>query len=207
MQFYTPENSCVISTVNGVVTMTPEEVQIAESIPRPLFTPISSHELFIEFKDQKKLIEQVLKDKRAELRDLVTLEAKIKNLCYKKLSSKERAFKEWYYSMCFVRAPRINLEVRIKELERILLYMKKGKGGELDIHKAKQRPITDFIEFNKFNFARSIFNKSDDTPSMKYYPRQNQVHCFSTGRHEDVIGVVMEIRGCDFIEAVKIILA
>jgi hypothetical protein len=186
--------------------MSASEVEAAESNPRPLFVGMSSHELSIEFKDQKSLLNQILKEKKSELKDLVTLETKIKNLCFKHFKGKDRSKKEWYYTMCFVRAPRINIEARIKELERILLYMKKGKGGELDIQKAKNRPISDFIEFNKYNFAKSIFNSSDDTPSMKYYPRQNRVHCFSTGRDEDVIGMVMEMFGLSFTDAVKKIL-
>lgn len=69
------------------------------------------------------------------------------------------------------------------------------------IGRAKQFPISDLLEFRR-GTVRCIFH--DDTrPSLKYYPKDNHVYCFSCCRHEDAIGVAMTLWGVDFRTAVR----
>ena len=205
MQYYTLNNQCHIFTPTGYFLLENvddfDKAVATRSIPSWL-----PHELATEFKEASPIIKRNIKEKKEELARLVDVENKIKVWCYKNCSPKKREAVEDAYILFYVEAPRLNRNNEIEKLERILSYMKKGKGGELDVQKARQRPISDFIEFNSFGFARSIWNTSDKTPSMKYYPKENRVHCFSTGEDEDVIGVVMQLRNCKFIDAVKFIL-
>jgi len=95
----------------------------------------------------------------------------------------------------------------IEFLEKYIRLCKRAKTerGKLDILRAKQVPISSWIEFNRAGFA-SCFLHKDATPSLKYYEKENKVHCFSCGFRGDVIDVVMKIRECSFIDAVKILL-
>ena len=205
MKYYTLNNQCHIFTPTGYTLLENIDDFEREGLNRsiPSWNP---HELATEFKEATPTIKRNIKEKKEELARLVDVENHIKVWCYKNCSPKEREMEEWYYTLIFVDCFRVRIEKSIEKLERILSYMKKGKGGELDVQKARQRPISDFIEFNGFGFARSIWNTSDKTPSMKYYRKENRVHCFSTGEDEDVIGVVMQLRNCKFIDAVKFIL-
>lgn len=73
-----------------------------------------------------------------------------------------------------------------------------------DVERAKQRPITNFVKF-KGGFALCLWHK-ERSPSMKYYPKSNRVHCFGgCGKDEDVIGVVQQLMGVGFVTAVGII--
>ena len=95
------------------------------------------------------------------------------------------------------------LEGYNKELNRNLKLLPTSPiEGKVDLVKARQRPITDFIEFNRAGMALCLWH-NDNKPSMKYYDKTNQVHCFSCGKHGDVIDVVMQQRGVSFKEALK----
>lgn len=76
-----------------------------------------------------------------------------------------------------------------------------GDGG-VNIARAKQVPITNFVEVNSSGFARCPLH-NEKTPSMKYYPDQNKWWCFSCNQGGDAIDFVMKIEGLDFIGAVK----
>lgn len=80
---------------------------------------------------------------------------------------------------------------------------KKITGEKTDVSTAKKFPILNLVKFNSQGFAKCFFHGNDDTPSLKYYPKNNMVHCFACQAHEDVIGVYMKLHGCGFKEAVK----
>lgn len=96
---------------------------------------------------------------------------------------------------------------RLGNLKRLLNRLKVPKKGreELNIQAAKQVPIPDFLEFNRADFRRCIFHE-EKSPSMKYYRKENRVHCFGCGKGGDVIDVVMHINNLSLSDAVKQIL-
>jgi hypothetical protein len=104
----------------------------------------------------------------------------------------------------YMEASLIDSDLRIKDLEKKLARMKVtvGEGKSYDIAKIKQIPITNYIDFNKGGFAKCIFHSPDKTPSMKYYPKNNTVHCFSCGKSGDVIDVFGQLNSCDFKTAI-----
>lgn len=80
---------------------------------------------------------------------------------------------------------------------------KKKKDLGDDVSKAKSFPIKTLLKFNGTGFASCIFHSGDQTPSLKYYPKNNVVHCFACQIHEDSISVYMKLHNCSFQEAVK----
>lgn len=207
MQYYTLTNKSYLFTSKGTILI--DNIDTLEEIPKNEFTDWSHHELAKAFPEAKGTIKRLIKEQRSKIEDLVRIENNIKNVCYRDCPNILRDWIEWFYTFIHVEIPRFNIELHLKRLERTLMYITNGKilkNGKFDIDKVRQRPISDFIEFDRSGFANSIFNTNDKTPSMKYYKKDNRVHCFSTGEDEDVIGVVMKLNNCDFISAVKIIL-
>lgn len=92
-------------------------------------------------------------------------------------------------------------------LEKTLFFMnpkKKstGKGvTQADIDRAKGYPISSLVSFNHSGFAPCLWHK-EKTPSMKYYKKDNQVHCFGCGKHGDAITVAEALYNLDFISAI-----
>ena len=99
-------------------------------------------------------------------------------------------------------------EDHLKRLNRMMDLMKETKKDqskditEEDIARAKQIPISSFIQFNQAGFARCLWH-SDKNPSMKFYKKENRCWCFSCNQGGDVIDVIKQIREVDFIQAVK----
>lgn len=207
--YYTENNKCLINTPYHTFIIHEEELDILELIEKPDIPHMSLHDLSQEFPRAKSSIKANIKENEKKIRELISSEAEWKTFVYKHVNNYTmRQEAEGMLILRFVTTPIYRLEERNKELKKILLYMSNKeelKGEAVDIEKAKQKPITDYIQFNKMKFANSIFT-NEKTPSMKYYPKQNRVHCFSSGRNEDVIGVVMELQKVTFIQAVKFIL-
>lgn len=94
------------------------------------------------------------------------------------------------------------LLVHLQRLKQIDNRWNIRKGQEVkykdDFLKAKNVPISNIIKFNHQGFARSVWNPNDKNPSMKYYPKDNRVYDYSTGRGGDVIDVGMAIWGLTF---------
>lgn len=63
-------------------------------------------------------------------------------------------------------------------------------------------PITDFMQFNRGGWARCPFH-GDKQPSLKYYKRDNRVHCFAGCGQKNVIQVYAHIKSIDTREAFK----
>jgi hypothetical protein len=66
---------------------------------------------------------------------------------------------------------------------------------------AKAVPIETLIQIRKDGFANCIWH-NEKSPSMKYYKRDNSVHCFGCGKGGDSIEVAMVVWGVDFKTAV-----
>jgi hypothetical protein len=92
---------------------------------------------------------------------------------------------------------------KVQNYQKTLLFKKTHDTSSFDekIAVAKQYPIDKLIEFNQAGFAKCI-SHSDKTPSMKYYPKENHVHCFGCGFHGDAIEVIKITRSLSFKEAV-----
>ena len=84
--------------------------------------------------------------------------------------------------------------------------MSKSHITDQHIIEAKQKPITDYVQFNKQGFARCIAHE-EKTGSLKYYPETNTCYCFGGCQKSfDVIDVVRKQNDLNFIQAVKFIL-
>lgn len=93
-----------------------------------------------------------------------------------------------------------------EKLKKRLAYISKidKTKGENDKELAKTVPIDHFYEF-KGGFAKCLWH-NEKTGSLKYYPEDNHVYCFSCQKRGDTIDVVMAIHNLDFNKAVKFIL-
>ena len=92
-----------------------------------------------------------------------------------------------------------------KDINNIQFHLEQPKGkdiSEADIAKAKDYPITQLIEFDKFGKALA-FCHEDTKPSLSYWAKANNCRCFACGESFDPIAVLMKRDGMSFIEAVK----
>ena len=75
-----------------------------------------------------------------------------------------------------------------------------------DILKAKEVPISHFIEVNRAGFAKCPFH-NEKTGSFKVYPQDNRWHCFGMCYNGgDVIDLVCKLNNLTFLEAVKLLI-
>tara|TARA_R110000868_G_scaffold175724_1_gene412899 strand:- start:64 stop:567 length:504 start_codon:yes stop_codon:yes gene_type:complete len=97
-----------------------------------------------------------------------------------------------------------------KKFERYLIMATKNKDVKTSLFgvdaqqvaRAKAVPIETLLSFNRSGFANCIWH-NEKSPSMKYYKRDNSVHCFGCGKSGDAIDVAMVQWSCDFKEAVR----
>lgn len=121
-------------------------------------------------------------------------------------------FMEGVINEVFIDAPMRELVIRAASLERYLNLCRNkslGNGPVLadSIARAKEVAISNFIEFNKAGFALCIWH-NEKGPSLKYYSKENKVHCFGgCGKSGDVVDVVQGIYQCSFLDAVKKIIS
>lgn len=94
----------------------------------------------------------------------------------------------------------INLTTLIKRIEW-KLRPPTGKEG-FDLESAKLVPITNFIEFNRQNFAKCPWH-TEKSASLKYYPQQNRCYCFGCNKGGDVIDVVRVLFDLSLQDAIK----
>lgn len=70
------------------------------------------------------------------------------------------------------------------------------------ISKAKQVPISDYIDIGKNGKAKCLFH-DDRNPSMHIYKDTNTFFCFTCSAAGTVIDIVMKLWGLDFVGAVR----
>lgn len=70
------------------------------------------------------------------------------------------------------------------------------------IARAKAYPMNQLVEIGRYNTLVCPFH-GDTKASMKYYPNDNSVYCFSCKKTWDVIGFIQERDKLSFPEAVK----
>lgn len=96
-----------------------------------------------------------------------------------------------------------DLLIKKEELKNKLNNLGK-KFNDNKLEKAKQRPISNFLQFNSAGFAKCPFHQ-EKTASFHKLPGKERGHCFGCGRTGDTIDVVMALNNCTISEALKII--
>jgi hypothetical protein len=170
-------------------------------------TKIPVGELFEVFPEGLKLCKAVIKDYKENIRVVQDTRQQIVETVYK--TEKDIYQREKWTDIligCVIDFPIQWYEFNISKLNRIIALNKKGSSnqGSLDLNLAKQIPISNFLEVNSAGFARCVWH-NEKTGSLKYYPKDNRVHCFGCGRSGDVIDVVRQINNCSLTEAIKLI--
>lgn len=173
----------------------------------------STHELVkaLNCKDFRDTIKLKMKEHKDEIERLAGLRNSLERKAmdeYRNMADQDR-YKELLFAF-YIEHPTTIHRGHLEQLERVLYNSKQvtGKNGEVDFRKlidqAKGIPITNFISMNSSGFSKCIFHE-DHTPSMKYYKKDNSVHCFSCNKSGDVIDVVRQIKECDFKQAISIL--
>lgn len=92
-----------------------------------------------------------------------------------------------------------------QKLKKRLGYIGKIKPSD-DKTRAKLVSIESFLQFTN-GFTACVFHKlpgeKSETPSLKYYPADNHVYCFSCTKRADAIDCMMAKEQIDFNSAVK----
>lgn len=78
------------------------------------------------------------------------------------------------------------------------------KFNNSNLLRAKSYPIENIIDV-KHGFASCVWHGPERTPSMKFYPKENRVHCFSCSRGGDAIDVCMAVNNVTISEAIRIL--
>lgn len=143
-------------------------------------------------KEYKKELKEIKKKDKEEL-------AKVRGFS---LIEQTKGIQEGRYRRCWLEE---NI-ARLEKLEKTYSF-NVNRPGNISVDDVKHIPISDYIEFNRSGFAKRCPhhspNHNQKTPSLKFYPQDNRVHCFSCGWRGDIIDVIQELYGCDFREALK----
>lgn len=83
-----------------------------------------------------------------------------------------------------------------------LIELPKGFKNELNISKAKEFPIEQLLDFNKYGFIKCIFH-TEKTPSMRLDKKRNKAHCFAGCGDFDSIDIFQKINNVSFSDAVR----
>jgi hypothetical protein len=164
------------------------------------------------YKQMNAFVKKVIKSQKDQVKEYVRLGVEIQAEC-KKLRGKTMDQKR--DAEAFLMALRVTpfieeLEVNIKKNEQILMLAGKTPEGEpsnqgLDFERAKLVPIDSLLQFTR-GFAPCCWH-NENTPSMKYYKKNNRVHCFGCGKGGDAIDVIQTIKDCDIKTAVQFLTA
>ena len=130
-----------------------------------------------------------------------------------KILSKVKYENKWFYSMVrdilYVEPLTESREKRIKRNYFFLSALKSkfvkvtdSNVAEADIIRAREVPLTTFIEVNRAGFAQCPWH-TDITPSLKVYQNTNRWYCFSCHAGTDVIDFIIKRDNCQFLEAIK----
>lgn len=196
MQYYTLDDQHMLISSPHCLVVSLSEV---ESEEKPSFDFQETHALKY-FPEAKSVVKKLLKEAKSERGEILSPHV-IKNSCAKHLSDiEERERTEEFFITLLIALPLKKIDQKIKKYERMLLHTELGK--DLSLEKAKETLITSLIDFNHAGFAHCLWHK-EKTPSLKYYPKENKVYCFSCNKGGDAVDVIMAERGYTFREALK----
>ncbi len=171
-------------------------IQLKEVLPR---NPMDLVEHFlIGLKGSSKMIKEMIRDRKEYIgKELMKLKRESSHAFFEEIwqSVIDKKMKEiknlTFLLSCFPKKSKVNDENRIT-LEMTI--------------RAKQVPITNYIQFDQSGFAKCPFH-SEKTGSLKYYKDINKVHCFGGCGSKDVIDIIMHMTNCDFKSAVRTLLS
>ena len=159
------------------------------------------------YPDAKKVIDVKIKEYKKELKDIKAKEQEIKKWTVSKCDdyTKLDLLIQINFALGLGERPE-RVQGHLNRLERLQLMFadKKVNTNYIDKESVKDILITDYLEFDRSRKRKCIWH-DDNNPSMHYFPRTNSVYCFSCGKHGDIIDVVMQLHGCDFRQALKIL--
>lgn len=166
----------------------------------PKFRP---HELAEIYPAARGTIRRLLKEARDDLRREAEARQKIKEFCFQYVKRHQNLW-FWEEAIEAITMPRSDAQERVDRYTYLLRCFEdeRERKDAYSLDRAKSFPIVQLLEFNHQGFARCIWH-DEKTPSMKYYPAQNRVYCFSCNAHGDAVDVYMKMRGYSFKEAVK----
>lgn len=95
---------------------------------------------------------------------------------------------------------------RISDLENKLKYFDVRSDVQFsdDVTKAKSVPVINYLSINNNGMVVCPFH-DDSNPSMKYYPKNNDLYCWGGCGRKDVIDIVKDKFKVDFKGAIKIL--
>lgn len=172
-------------------------------------------ELIETFPEAKSYIKQKLKREIAQYKKDLLAADKIRIIC-RQVTSKAIPKNQWFWEIV---ANILYIEPLYEERERMIKKntfmlsllktpdpeeMRAGRITEQDIARAKEEPITNYIEVNRMGFAHCPFHE-DKHASLKVY-KSNRWWCYSENVGGDVIDLVCKLQSVEFLEAVKWIL-
>jgi hypothetical protein len=160
-----------------------------------------------EQKDLKELQEawqEEIDEIRQEIPEIEKLYAKRRGMTTTERKNRMEAMKMLYVDF-FVD----QIQEKLDRVNRVLGFAQsaeksdQARNNQARILRAKSSPIDSFVKFDRSGFAKCIFpDHNEKTGSMKYYKKENRVHCFGCNKSGDSIDAYMAVRGCSFGDAV-----
>lgn len=201
------------SRTGGIYITSDEEHEYLEKEKKNLDKISFTAEYLAEtFPKASTTIKTIIADKKKKMNKLSSMKYELDKLIMGRVRDYQaQEFVRDIAIHLYVTIPVQELQKDIDHLERILFLIKVNSGkvkipeGFVDAQRAKQVPISNFIEF-KNGVAKSIWKPNERTPSMHYYENENRVWCFATNQGGDVIDVIQYKYNLSFKDAVIFIL-
>lgn len=166
---------------------------------------------WFEGKEERKDLKQLQEALKNEIQEIRNEEIEIDKFYEKRrgLTTSERKYRAWAMKMLYVDFFIDQLQPTLDRVNKTLMFCnpvqaKNQRDAQVNIQRAKQVPIDGFIKFDRAGFAKCVFpGHNEKTGSMKYYKKDNRVHCFGCGMSGDAIDVYQVLRNCTFNDAVR----
>lgn len=167
------------------------------------YPPEQESHLLKYYPEGQKFIEDRLYDFKAEMAELPEVAWRIKQDIEKIKGFATQEFFRWIWLYLYFEIPKKELTEKIEKLERMLLWAR-GKNDRYaaSLERARTVPIDAYVKFNSMGFAPCLWH-NEKTASLKYYKKENHVHCFGCQKGGDVVDVVMALTNCSFKEALQ----
>lgn len=181
-----------------------EEMQRLYDEYRESLSPEQDSHLLRYYPEAQGIVEDQLYDLKEKMAGLPEIAFKTKQRVEKEVKGFERQeFYRWIWLELYVEIPRRELTEKIARLERMLLWARGSNDRyAASLDRARTAPIDSYLKFNSMGFASCVWH-SERTASLKYYKKENHVHCFGCMKGGDAVDVVMALTNCTFKEALK----